>query len=414
MFDKTKNILRFAIKDSLYSNSFYLMASTLVLSVFGFLFWILNARLFTSEQVGLATGLWSIVSLISGFSSLGLDSGLVRFLPSSKRKNSMVNTVFSIILIASAVASLFYLAFIHVFSPKLAYIREDFLVSAAFVLIIVINSFSNIIETVFVAYRSCLPILIKSVIFSIIKLVLPVFFISFGVSGILFSIGLSLLVGCSYGLILLIFKFRYRFKLKVNKKTVKKVYDFSFGNFVATFIATLPVLMLPILVLNSMGARYSAYYYMDRMIANMIYIIPIAVSQSLLAEGSYRKDELAKHLHKAFKIIALLLIPTVILTLLFGKYALLIFGKEYSVEGLVLLNILAISGIFVSINHVGATTLKITHNLRSLVSVNTFGSVAVFVLSFFWFRHGLIGVGYAWLVSQLFMSMSYVFLWFKK
>ncbi|GAH42108.1 unnamed protein product [marine sediment metagenome] len=37
--------------DSLYRNSIYLMLSTRVMAVFGLFFWIINARLYSSEQV---------------------------------------------------------------------------------------------------------------------------------------------------------------------------------------------------------------------------------------------------------------------------------------------------------------------------------------------------------------------------
>jgi hypothetical protein len=43
------------------------------------------------------------------------------------------------------------------------------------------------------------------------------------------------------------------------------------------------------------GAKFSAYFYMAMMIANFLYIIPIATSQSLFAEDSYGKTDLKVH-----------------------------------------------------------------------------------------------------------------------
>ena len=95
------------------------------------------------------------------------------------------------------------------------------------------------------------------------------------------------------------------------------------------------------------------------MIANLLYIIPMANSQSLFAEDSYSKVDLKTYLKKAIKIISLLLVPAVIVTSLFGNYILLAFGKEYSDEGFILLKFLSISGIFISINAIGGAILNI-------------------------------------------------------
>ncbi|GAI92246.1 unnamed protein product, partial [marine sediment metagenome] len=53
------------------------MLSTGVMAVFGFFFWIINARLYSAEQVGIGTTLIPIMTLISSFSILGLGSGLI-------------------------------------------------------------------------------------------------------------------------------------------------------------------------------------------------------------------------------------------------------------------------------------------------------------------------------------------------
>jgi len=71
------------------------MLSTGVMAVFGFFFWIIIARLYPSEQVGIGTTLISMMTLISSFSILDLGNGLIRYLPTSERKNKKKNTFIS-------------------------------------------------------------------------------------------------------------------------------------------------------------------------------------------------------------------------------------------------------------------------------------------------------------------------------
>jgi O-antigen/teichoic acid export membrane protein len=94
---------------------------------------------------------------------------------------------------------------------------------------------------------------------------------------------------------------------------------FSLGNYIAGFIGGLPAMVLPIILTNSIGAKFTAYFYFDMMIANLLYIIPAATSQSLFAEGSYSETELKVHLKKAIKIISIIIIPAVIVISLFGN-----------------------------------------------------------------------------------------------
>ena len=98
---------------------------------------------------------------------------------------------------------------------------------------------------------------------------------------------------------------------------------------------------------------------MDMMIASLLYIIPMATSQSLFAEGSYSETELKVYLKKAIKIISIIIIPAIIVTSLFGNYILLAFGKKYSNEGFILLKFLSISGIFISLNAIGGAIQNI-------------------------------------------------------
>ncbi len=64
---------------------------------------------------------------------------------------------------------------------------------------------------------------------------------------------------------------------------------------------------------------------------------------SLFAEGSHFERELKSNVRKALKFIFLLLIPAVILIIFFGDYLLLLFEAEYSIKGLALLQIFAVS-----------------------------------------------------------------------
>jgi O-antigen/teichoic acid export membrane protein len=399
--------------DSLYRNSIYLMLSTGVMAVFGFFFWMINARLYSAEQVGIGTTLISIMTLISSFSLLGLGNSLIKYLPTSDKKNEKINTSFMLVGLTSIFISIFFLVFLKTFSPKLLFVRENIIFSLLFILFIVFSSLNIISENVFIAYRSSKFVLIKNTTSSIAKLILPVFLVALGAYGIVVSMGIAMAVAFLVSLVFLILRFNYSPKPIIDRIVVKRMTKFSLGNYIAGFIGGLPAMVLPILITNSIGAKFSAYFYLDMMITNLLYIIPMATSQSLFAEGSYSETELKIQLKKAIKIISLLLVPAILVTFLFGKYILLAFGKEYSSEGVIFLQILAISGIFISINCIGNSIFYIKHRIKLIILVNFIGASIILPLSIMLIHQNLLGIGVGWMLGQGIISVIYL-LFIKK
>jgi O-antigen/teichoic acid export membrane protein len=157
------------------------------------------------------------------------------------------------------------------------------------------------------------------------------------------------------------------------------------------------------------GAKFSEYFYMAMMIANLLYVIPSATSQALFAEGSYSETELKVYLKKAIKIISIIIIPAIIVTFLFGNYILLAFGKEYSDEGFILLKLLSISGIFVSINTIGSVILSIKHKIKLMILLNLINTTVILSISIILIKmnlFGVVGIGIGWTVGAGYYSVD--------
>jgi O-antigen/teichoic acid export membrane protein len=374
----------------------------------GFFFWIINARLYSVEQVGIATTLISVVTLISTFSLLGLGNSLIKYLPTSARKTEKINTAFTIVAISSVVISIVFLVFVKTFSPKLLIIRENIFFALLFIFFIVFTSLNTISESVFIAYRASHYVLLKNTIWSIVKLILPIFLIGFGAYGIFASVGIATIIAFLVSLFFLFYKFKDLIRPQVVKDIVERMTKFSLGNYAAAFIGGLPQLVLPIIITNQLGPKFTAYYYMPMMIINLLYIIPQATTRSLFAEGSNREAELGQFLNKSLKLNALLLLPAMMAVYFFGKYVLLIFGFEYAKEGTQFLQILAISGTFIYINSVGGVILNLRHQIKKLIVINIIGALFILGLSYLLISKELMGLGMAWMIGQVTLSLIFL------
>src|SRR5690242_14193363 len=88
--------LRAHLSDSLFWNTYLLIAMRVFGAGTGALFWALVARSMPPAEVGIASGMVSAATLIGGLSQLGLGYGLVKHLASQEDPSSLIN--FSIII----------------------------------------------------------------------------------------------------------------------------------------------------------------------------------------------------------------------------------------------------------------------------------------------------------------------------
>ena len=134
-------------------NSLYLLVGSLATAGFGFVFWIIAARLFDAPTVGVATVLVSLSTLISLLSLAGFDSSFVRFLPKSQHKNEYINSGIIVSTLLSIVLSGIFLTFTYFTTPDLRSIVGDPFIILLFTLLTVASSLNLLTTSIFLAIR---------------------------------------------------------------------------------------------------------------------------------------------------------------------------------------------------------------------------------------------------------------------
>src|SRR5258706_8993162 len=164
-----KRIYNHFMGDPLYQNSIYIMASTFVMAVFGFLFWIFVAHMYSVESIGIATALISLMAFISNFTHLGLNVGLIRYLPKSKFRSDIISSSTILVTLATVLVTLGFLFALQLIAPSLLFLRNNALYIVLFIVFMIGSSLNVIIEGIFMAYRASYNIFIKNTILSISK-----------------------------------------------------------------------------------------------------------------------------------------------------------------------------------------------------------------------------------------------------
>ena len=188
---------------------------------------------------------------------------------------------------------------------------------------------------------------------------------------------------------------------------------FSFANYIGNIFWTIPSLVLPIMVVNLLGLAENAYFYIGWAIAGMVFMIPTAVSLSMLAEASHDEGKLIIEMKCSLKLIFLLIVPAIVVLLLLSRTFLQFFGKAYSDNALQLLWILTVSAIPLSINYVYVTIRRVEKKMRSVIWLSAFIAIAMLVSSYFLLPvMGIKGAGIGLLVSQCAAALyTFPYLW---
>lgn len=403
-------IVKDVINDHLYRNTIWLIVDSIILTAFGFLFWTINARLFTPEQVGLGTTLISSMELIAGLSLLGFNVAIVRYLPKAVKKDSIVSSCFTLSALVALVISLVFILGLSIFSPKLLFLKEIGLYAILFIVFVVFNVLFILTESVFIVFRKAKFVLIKNIIFSVLKLAFPFALVFLGAFGIFGSWAIAALIA----LVVSLFFIPLKIKLSINKNIIKRMFKFSSGNYLAHFFVIAPGLILPLIITNLISPETTAYFYVALMISGLLFIIPGAISSPLIAESSRNKNNLKKNVKKAFRFTFILLTLGVVVVLIAGKYLLLLFGKEYSENGFRLLQILALSSIPSAITIIYIAIKNVQHKIKTVVLINSLMAISVLVLSYALLKYGLIGIGLGWLLGKSLIACYILYRFIKK
>ena len=392
------NVFRRYFGASLYRNSAFFGISRVMNSSIGLIFWIIAAKYYPAASVGIAVALISSVGLITTFSRFGFDFSIIRFMP-VKDKNAVFSTCLSITAIASIIISSAYLLLVDYISPAISFIRDYAFI---FVLFAFFSSTLMTSANTFLSLKRGDYYLAQNVMDALrIPALIPLAVL--GPMGIFLSAAIAIFASSlvAFYLIFRVIKLKFKFSREFLRDTSR----LSSINYISDLFYDTPTLILPLMILNLLGSQEVAQYYIAMAIGNIILLIPVSVSVCFFVEGSHGTD-MKKELFRALKFIYILLVPAVICIYFFGGFVLQSFGSVYA-QSLDLLRIYSLSSFFVAIFLMSISILNVNLMVGRNVKLSIIRFVILLGLNYvFILNFGLIGVGYAWLVGHMLLSLG--------
>ena len=395
----TKNLteIKHHLRDPLFKNSIFIMLTSVSGAGFGFIFWMLAAKLYPPEDVGIATALISSMALLVLLSRFGLDFSIIRFFPTHDKSrifstSAIITTSFAVIFGA------IFIAGVDIFSPELHLLKSP-QNAVLFLIFLAASSATALTDFLFVAIRRAGFLFLQSIVVgSRILFLIPL--VVLGAVGIFGAVGISVVLALAAALVLLV-RSGIRVRAAIDRGFLNDAFHFSAGNYLASLFMTAPNMILPIMVLNTLGAEEAAYYYIAFAIAALLFMIPNSISMSLFVEGSHG-ESLKRIVMKSLIVIFSLIVPAAALLYVCGGWLLGMVGADYAAGGLEVLRVMVVASLFVGVNYVYFAIKRVQKDVKGIVVLS--GLVSGLVVGFgyvFMVMYGVVGVGYAWLVGNV-------------
>jgi O-antigen/teichoic acid export membrane protein len=390
---------------SVTGNSLFLIGNTLTGSGFGFLFWLVAARNFSGTQVGVGAAYVSALTFLTTVAEMGLGTALIRFAPAlGSRQVSFINsTLFATALSTLLIAGIFA-HFSPFWVPDLGTGGNSTLYVSVFVASTVAFSLGQLLDRVFVAFQVTQFLFMRNFVANLLRLALvigPVRLL--GPAGLIVAIGGPALVTSWFAVLCFVpravpgYQFRptFAWSMLVDKAA------YTLGNHVSLLIWSAPQFIYPLMIVTLLGPAANAHFYVSWMLANMLFIVPIAVSTSAFAEAAHDPNMAGEAFWKTMRRTLAVLIPGAGTLLLAAHLILYVFGTMYLTAARGLLTYLVLSIFPYTFTTFAIAYHRIHQHTGRVIAISSAVTLLSFASSVAGAKlDGLPGVGFGWLVGQ--------------
>lgn len=391
--------LRSHFEDPVYANGVALVLNAGLSSLLGFAFWMVAARRFNADALGVGAAVVSAATLAALVGKAGFDAAIVRYAPSSSAsglRRLLLRSAFATVTLTGLVGvSMLVVAKFGV--PSLEMLTEP-MFAAGFLALALGTALAWVLDAYYISEQRAVLVLLRNVAFNVVKLGVPLF-LAFTWGGravpLAWGVGLMASLALAFGLL----PAALRRHSAHGERPAKSALGYSMRNYALNLSEFLPGLLLPIVVLHALGAEENARFFLAWTMATVLFLASKAVSQSAFA-ALVRERDASAPLRKALGLSFGLLIPPAAVLYVGAAPLLALFGPHY-VAGAALLRILALSIPFVIALNLYLATLKAHDAGWELTILPLASLVALLSAMPFALAVGIEGAGIAWLTIHV-------------
>jgi O-antigen/teichoic acid export membrane protein len=388
--------------DPLFATSYLLLLASVGASAFGFVFWVVAARIYPPTIIGRAGVLISALTFVSGVTAGGTAQILIRFLPSVQAAPAtLVRRVYIFNVVLATLAGFVAAKTAVIWAPTLGFLSRDPLWTLAF-------TAGSIVIAVFVLEDGALTgagrayvIPFENISYAILRLVLLAVGVASGLAGIFIAWSVPAL-----GAVVVITVLLFRRILPAMKTTEDDqpsppgVLRFGLVNWLGSALGITSATFMPILVLDAVGPPVSAAFYAAWTVAIGLTLISVSTGTSLTAQAAGRPERLPTIVRRALRQSVLLSFVGALVVVVAAPLIMGMFGPHYG-SGVAPLRVLAVSTVPFAVSIVGLSVARVRESLRTiLIWEGTLATLGLGLGTVLVIRYGIVGAAFAWLVAQ--------------
>ncbi|MGE5407106.1 MAG: lipopolysaccharide biosynthesis protein [Syntrophothermus sp.] len=330
------------------TNATSMMGTTAVTAGLGAAFWLIAARQFSADAVGVASAAVSAMMLLGYLATAGLGTLLMGELP--RRDSGHRGLLNAALLVSGAIGAALGIAFAilaPLVSPDLDPLSESATAVVVFAIGVGLTGLTTVLDQALIGLLRGNLQLSRNVVFSVVKLlVLAVAGLALTSAGGVW-IYAAWTLGIAVSLVVLAGFYRHR-----GADTVRPTFAElsamrieAATHHIYNLAIRAPDLALPLIVVSTLSAAANANFYIAWMIASFGFMVPVSLSSVLFAVGSADSVGLHSRYRLSIGLSAGLGVVINLFLLVAGGTILSLFGSSYEQGALATLQILAL-GVF--------------------------------------------------------------------
>jgi O-antigen/teichoic acid export membrane protein len=383
-----------------------LVLSSGLTSVIGLLYWVMAARLFPPDVVGINNTLISTMTLIAVGAQLNLGNALLRFVPVAERSaRRLVFTCYGVGIVVAGVAGGIFALGAGWWAPELQHGVGGGPLVAFFVLSTPIWTVFVIQDYVLTAVKRATLVPLENLVFSLLKIALlgvGALLAFDGAIAVSWMVATALIVLGITGYLLRVLPApapgEPRAESPVRPRAVAR---FVSADWTGGLFTNAVEFGLPLLVLVTLGAEQAATFGVAWAIAYGLYLVSHGMGQSLVAHVAADPGALDAARRSTVTRSLALILPAAVVIVPGAGLILSIFGAHYAATGTTLLALSSLSAVPNVIVTAALFGARVQQQRAVLLGVPVAVAVLVIPLALVLMPTlGLTGVGVALLVGQ--------------
>lgn len=329
-------------------NAGSMMSTTLVTAGLGAAFWLVAARQFPKDSVGVGSAAVSAMMLVGYLAMLGLGTLLMGELPRRQtHRHGLINAALIVSGTIGAVVGLAFAVGAGLVSSDLAELGDNLIDPLVFAVGVGLTAATNVLDQALLGLLQGGLQLARNIVFSVVKLVVLVLFglLLANPGGIWIYAAWVAGIVCSLLVLIRFYANRDEAGLRPRLAMLSTMRVDAASHHVFNLAIRAPDLILPLIVVSLLSAAANANFYIAWMIGSFGFMVPVSLSSVLFAVGSGDAERLSDRYRLSVGLSLALGLLANLVVLVAGGPILGLFGPTYEAGALTTLQILTL-GVF--------------------------------------------------------------------